>query len=175
MNLQTVRELVIEQWVSLPVRPHANTVPDAKYNQRFTSVFNTSYLRATIEGLCVDELAKHATPFEETVIGTGVDFRQSAVAHHETAIYVRGYVVDLSASIVTFYFVAMQDDTLIGAGTYNFAVMSRATTVAEIRRESELPGTPRTPPQPPRFDVERRLQSRDGTDALRRTQLGLSN
>ncbi len=174
MNLQTVRGLVIQNWVSLPRRAHAPAVEDAAYNQRFTSVFNTSYLRATIEGLCVDELAKHATPFEETVIGTGVDFRQSIVAHHDSTIFVRGHVVDLSASLVTFYVVAMQDDKMIGSGTYNFAVMSRATTAAEIRRENELPRAPRSPPLPPRFDVERRLQARNERSATERTQPGVA-
>jgi predicted thioesterase len=140
MNLQALSEVVLSERFSVPALPHAEAVQDDVFKSRFTAVFNTAYLLATIEGFCAEELADCVSPVHETVTGTGVDFKHIKAATCDAPVFVKGYVVEVADRAVIFFASATQHGETIGAGTLRFAIMARSaapidtqSTQVEIR------------------------------------------
>lgn len=131
MNLQALSEVVLSERFSVPALPHAEAVQDDIFKSRFTAVFNTAYLLATIEGFCVEELADCVSPVHETVVGTGVDFKHIKAATCDAPVFVKGYVVEVADRAVIFFASATQHGETIGAGTLRFAIMARADGAAD--------------------------------------------
>lgn len=133
MNLQALSEVVLSERFSVPALPHAEAVQDDIFKNRFTAVFNTAYLLATIEGFCAEELADCVSPVHETVVGTGVDFKHIKAATCDAPVFVKGYVVEVADRAVIFFASATQHGETIGAGTLRFAIMARTDAAVDER------------------------------------------
>jgi predicted thioesterase len=156
MNLQALSEVVLSERFSVPALPHPEAVQDEMFKSRFTAVFNTAYLLATIEGFCAEELADCVSPVHDTVVGTGVDFKHIKAATCDAPVFVKGYVVEVADRAVIFFASATQYGETIGAGTLRFAIISRTTGIddAQISAPAAPISTSQHAPSP-RFDRPR--------------------
>jgi predicted thioesterase len=161
MNLQALSEVVMSEQIVVPTLQRTEAVQDEVFKARFTAVFNTAYLLATIEGLCAEELADCISPVHETVVGTGVDFKHVKSAVAGKPVFVKGYVVEVADRAVIFFATATQNGETIGTGTLRFAIIPREQSIESTARAAKQDGSARTlaasiPAEPSRFDTMRR-------------------